>query len=152
MLDYDLAAMYGVDIRRLKENVRRNLSRFPSDFMFELTREEYNSLRSQIATLEKGRGKHSKYTAFAFTEQGISMLSSVLKSEKAIQANILIMRTFALIRQYAFNYKELHEKIISLEEKYNKSFNEIFKALEYLLQEKSNEVDFKNRKRIGFKN
>lgn len=94
MLDFDLAEMYGVETRRLKEAVRRNTLRFPADFMFELTREEYNSLRSQIATLEKGRGKFTKYSPFAFTEQGVAMLSSVLNSEKPSRSISLL---FALL-------------------------------------------------------
>src|SRR5690554_1660810 len=102
MLDYDLAEMYGVETKRLKESVRRNIDRFPSDFMFELTRDEYNSLRSQIASLKNGngRGNYSKYLPFAFTEQGVAMLSSVLNSKLAIQININIMRAFVAIRNY----------------------------------------------------
>jgi hypothetical protein len=154
MLDFDLAEMYGVETRRLKEAVRRNLSRFPPDFMFQLKKEEYNSLRSQFATLEKGkgRGKHSKYLPYAFTEQGVAMLSSVLNSEKAIQVNIIIMRTFILVRQYALDYIDLQNKITKLEKKYKKDFQGIIKALEHFLQEKASEEDFKNRQRIGFKN
>ena len=86
MLDFDLAEIYGVETKRLKEQVRRNIERFPDDFMFELTRDEYNSLRSQFATLEIGRGKYSKYLTFAFTEQGVAMLSTVLNSKLAIAA------------------------------------------------------------------
>ncbi|MCD0464361.1 ORF6N domain-containing protein [Flavobacterium sp. ENC] len=88
MLDSDLAMLYGVETKRLNEQVKRNLSRFPEDFMFQLTENEYDSLRSQIATLKKGRGAHQKYLPFVFTEHGILMLSSVLKSDKAIQTNI----------------------------------------------------------------
>ena len=153
MLDFDLAEMYEVETRVLKQAVRRNINRFPSDFLFELTNEEYRSLRSQFVTLEKGQGKgrYSKYLPFAFTEQGVAMLSSVLNSDKAIQVNIIIIRTFVLIRQYALNYKDLQDKITKLEKKHNKNYKEIFKALEYLLQKKNNEIDFKNRERIGFK-
>ena len=96
MLDYNLAVLYGVETKRLKERVRRNISRFPEDFMFELTPDEYDSLRTQFASLK--RGQHSKYTPFAFTEQGVAMLSSVLNSEKAVQVNIEIMRAFAKYR------------------------------------------------------
>jgi hypothetical protein len=119
MLDFDLAEMYEVENRVLKQAVRRNFSRFPKDFMFELTRDEYNSLRSQFVILEmKGRGKYSKYVPFAFTEQGVAMLSSVLNSEKAIEVNIVIMRTFVLVRQYALSHKDLTEKLKKLERKY----------------------------------
>jgi len=91
MLDADLANLYGVPIKRLNEQIRRNIRRFPSDFMIRLTREEYNSLRSQFATLDKGRGEHRKYLPYAFTEQGVAMLSSVLNSDRAVEVNIEIM-------------------------------------------------------------
>ena len=136
MLDFDLAEIYEVETRVLKQAVKRNINRFPSDFMFELTRTEYNFLRSQIVTLEKGRGRYSKYLPYAFTEQGVAMLSSVLNSERAIQVNIVIIRTFVLIRQSALSYGELSAKIKKLEKKYNKNFSETFKALEYLIAEK----------------
>ena len=153
MLDFHLAEMYEVETKVLKQTVKRNINRFPADFMFEISREEYNSLRSQIVTLEnkRGRGRHSKYLPYAFTEHGVAMLSSVLNSERAIDVNIAIIRTFVLVRQYALNYKELQEKIGKLEKKDNKNFKEIFKALEYLISEKQQQEDFKNRKRIGFK-
>jgi len=99
MLDFDLAKMYQVETKRLKEQVKRNIDRFPSDFMFELSREEYNSLRSQNATLDIGRGKYSKYLPLAFSELGVAMLSSVLRSNIAIKVNINIMRAFVSARQ-----------------------------------------------------
>ncbi len=151
MLDFDLAELYEVQTRVLKQAVRRNIDRFPPDFLFELTTKEYNALRSQSVTLEKGRGKYSKYLPFAFTEQGVAMLSSVLNSEKAIQVNIIIIRTFVLIRQFALNYKELHEKIMQLEKKYNKNFKQVFAALELLFQQKQQREDLENRRRIGYK-
>ena len=121
MLDFDLAEMYGTDTKRLKEAVRRNIRRFPEDFMFELTREEYNSLRSQIASLETGRGQHSKYSPFAFTESGVSMLSSVLNSETAIEINISIVRAFVALRRLLLsppvnNVKELQNEVRELKE------------------------------------
>jgi len=109
MLDRDLAELYGVEVRTLKQAVRRNLQRFPVDFMFELTKEEELFLRSQSVTL-KGRGRHSKYLAFAFTEQGVAMLSSVLKSERAIEVNIAIMRAFVQMRQMVATHEDLKEK------------------------------------------
>ncbi len=99
MLDHDLAELYGVETKNLKRQVRRNINRFPGDFMFELTHEEYSSLRCQNGTLKTGRGTYSKYTAFAFTASGIAMLSSVLTSETAAMANIRIMRAFVAIRK-----------------------------------------------------
>ena len=104
MLDFDLAALYQVETRTLKQAVRRNIERFPRDFMFELTQDEYNSLahniRSQFVILETGRGKYPKYAPFAFTEQGVAMLSSVLRSETAIRVNIAVMRAFVAMRNY----------------------------------------------------
>jgi ORF6N domain len=151
MLDRDLAEMYEVETRVLNQAVQRNISRFPSDFMFRLSKKEFEFLISQnVISKNAGRGGTRKMP-YAFTEQGVAMLSSVLKSEKAVQMNIIIVRTFVLIRQSALNYKDLAEKIKKLEKKYNKNFREIFKALEYLVSEKQTEEDFKNRTRIGFK-
>ena len=148
MLDFDLAEMYGVETKRLKEAVKRNASRFPVDFMFILTQKEFQGLRSQIATSKKGG---TRYLPFAFTEQGVAMLSSVLNSEKAIEVNIIIIRTFVLIRQFALTYKELQQKISKLEKKYNNNFKEIFQALNVLLTDKQQQEDFSKRERIGFK-
>ena len=107
MLDFDLATLYEIETKVLKQAVRRNSIRFPEDFMFELTEMEYKSLRSQFVTLKKGRGAHIKYMPFAFTEQGIAMLSSILNSEKAININIAIMRTFVLLRNSILNIEEI---------------------------------------------
>lgn len=151
MLDFDLAELYEVETKRLKEAVRRNLDRFPQDFMFELTIEEYSSLRTQFASLKKGRGQFTKFTPFAFTEQGIAMLSSVLNSQMAIQVNIQIIRAFVLIRQFAFSHSELTQKLKELETKYNKQFNDIYDALNYLINKDNQEIEQKERKKIGFK-
>jgi phage regulator Rha-like protein len=164
MLDFDLAELYGTETKRLKEAVRRNRKRFPSDFMFEITREEYNflrtqiaslnaakSLRPQIATLEKGRGRYSKYLPFAFTEQGVAMLASILNSQQAIEVNIQIVRAFVFIRQYALSHKDLTEKLKKLEHKYNKQFKDVYEAINYLLQKDKLETVQKKRKKIGFK-
>lgn len=129
MLDFDLALLYNVENKRLKEAVRRNVNRFPDDFMFELTKIEYDSLRSQIASLKNGRGQHLKYLPFAFTEQGIAMLSSVLNSEKAIEINISIIRAFVMMRQFTLSYSELKTRIEEIENQ----FPDIYKALNYLV-------------------
>lgn len=149
MLDADLAELYEVETKRLKEAVRRNIERFPEDFMFELTREEWESLRSQIATSNSRGGP--RYLPFAFTEQGVAMLSGVLKSQKAIEANIAIMRAFVAIRHFALTYKELSRKLAELEKQYNMQFGEVYKALNLLLREKQDRGEWKDRKRIGFK-
>lgn len=100
MLDKDLAELYGVEVKNLNKAVNRNIERFPEDFMFRLTKEEYDFLRFQNGTIKSGRGEHSKYLPYVFTEQGVAMLSGVLRSPIAIEANIRIMRTFVAVRQY----------------------------------------------------
>ena len=121
MLDFDLARLYGVETKALKQAVRRNPDRFPEDFMFTLSQEEYNSLkiniRSQFVTLEDGRGKYPKYAPFAFTELGVAMLSSVLRSETAIQANISIMRAFVQVREYLLTASSISAELKELRAK-----------------------------------
>jgi len=133
MLDSDLAELYGVETKRLNEQVRRNLKRFPEDFMFQLTLAEAESLRSQIATLEKGRGEHRKYLPLVFTEQGVAMLSSVLNSERAVQVNIAIMRTFVKLRQMLASNAELARKLAAMEKKYDSQFKVVFDAIRQLM-------------------
>ena len=147
MLDFDLSELYQIDNKVLKQSVRRNINRFPIDFMFELTRDEYNSLRSQFVTLENGRGKYSKYLPFAFTEQGIAMLSSVLKSEIAVEINISIMRTFVAIRKFASEYIELSKKIEEIEQ----NFPEIYQALNFLMEKDTSKDKQEERTKIGYK-
>lgn len=144
MLDLDLALLYNVETRVLKQAVRRNIKRFPEDFMFELSMDEYRVLRSQFVTLK--RGQHSKYPPFAFTEQGIAMLSGILNSDRAIQVNIAIMRTFVQVRTLMETNKELADKIAKLELKYDENFNIVFNALKQLINEKNEPI-----KKIGFK-
>lgn len=148
MLDFHLAELYEVPTKTLNLSVKRNISRFPKDFMFQVTADEYANLRFQNETSRHG-GR--RYLPYAFTEQGVSMLSSILNSEKAININIFIMRTFVLVRQYGLDYKELEKKINALEKRFNKDTRQIFAALEFLLEEKQQHEDFKNRPAIGFK-
>jgi dimeric dUTPase (all-alpha-NTP-PPase superfamily) len=145
LLDSDLAALYGVTTKRLNEQVRRNLKRFPMDFMYQLSEEEFESLRSHFATLNKSRGKHRKYLPYVFTEQGIAMLSSVLNSERAVEVNIQIMRTFVKLRELMSTHKDLALKLKELEKKYDSQFQLVFEAIRQIL-----EVEDKPRKRIGF--
>ena len=165
MLDFDLARLYQVETKALKQAVRRNLDRFPDDFMFTLSQEEYNALklniRSQFVTLnESSIGKYPKYPAFAFTEQGVAMLSSVLRSETAIQANIAIMRAFVQVREYLLTassvsseLKELRAKVdllTSREDEDRGNIDTLYKAIGELaarLEERKKEP----RPRIGFK-
>jgi phage regulator Rha-like protein len=146
MLDTDLAILYGVPTKRLNEQVRRNKKRFPSDFMFQLMPEEVERLRSQIATLKPGRGQHRKYSPYAFTEQGVAMLSSVLHSERAIQVNIAIMRAFVQLREMIGSNKTLARRLNELEKKYDYQFRVDFEAIRELMAEPEPKV-----KRIGFK-
>ena len=143
MFDFDLAEMYGVSTRRLKEAVRRNIERFPEDFMFELTTDEFQNLRSQIATSSWGG---SRYPPFAFTEHGAVMLASILNSETAVKASIFVVRTFIKLRQLISGYHELAERMDGLEEKYDSQFEKVIHALEGLAEKKK-----EPRKLIGFK-
>ena len=136
MLDADLAVLYGVETRTLNQAVQRNLERFPSDFIFQLTDEEA-ALRSQFVTLKKGRGQHRKYLPYAFTEQGVSMLSSVLRSPQAVQVNIEIMRAFVRMRQLQLTNDDMGKKLAALEKKYERhdaQFRVVFQAIRELME------------------
>lgn len=145
MLDFDLAALYEVETRALKQAVKRNLIRFPKDFMFELSQDEIDEVVSQNVIPSKSHLGGA--IPFAFTEQGVAMLSSILKSEKAALVNIAIMRTFVMIRRYAMTYEELAQKIQELESKYD----DVQEVLNQLLLGKEREIDWEKRERIGFK-
>ena len=150
MLDFDLAEMYEVENRALKQAVKRNIDRFPDDFMFQLTKPEWSEVITNCDNLPENI-KFSPATPFAFTEQGVAMLSSILKSKKALQVNIAIMRTFVFMRQYALNHEDLTANLKRLETKYDKQFADVYEALNYLVSEKQKQVDFEKRKRIGYK-
>ena len=145
MLDADLAELYGVPTKRLNEAVRRNATRFPEDFMFQITAEEAENLRSQIATSSLWGGR--RYLPLAFTEQGVSMLSSVLNSERAIQVNVAIMRAFVRIRKLLTSHKDLARKLEALEGKYDAQFKVVFDAIRALM-----EPPKVQRRKIGFHN
>ncbi len=129
MLDNDLAELYGVPTKRLNEQVRRNLRRFPDDFMFQLTDEEAVILRSQFATSKRG-GR--RYLPYVFTEQGVAMLSTVLNSERAIEVNIAIMRVFVKLREMISSHKDLAKRLDDLEKKYDAQFKVVFDAIRQL--------------------
>ncbi|MFB9078110.1 ORF6N domain-containing protein [Flavobacterium procerum] len=151
MLDSDLASLYDVETKRLNEQVKRNLSRFPEDFMFQLTENEYNSSRSQIATLKNGRGSNLKYLPYAFTEHGILMLSSILKSDKAIQTNIQIMRIFTKVRQMLLDTTEIKVDILQIQKKlenHDKNIELVFSYLDELTDKKES---YGERVKIGYK-
>jgi len=142
MVDQDLADLYSVQTKILKQAVRRNIDRFPEDFMFKLTKEEFDDLRSQIVTSSWGG---TRYQSMAFTEQGVAMLSSVLKSQRAVQVNIQIMRAFSKLREMLSTHKDLKKKIEEMEKQYDENFRIVFEAIKQLL-----ETDAKPRKKIGF--
>lgn len=148
MLDFDLAILYETETKRLKEAIRRNIDRFPSDFMFEITKSEFEILRTQIATSKRGG---VRYLPFAFTEQGVAMLSSVLNSSKAIQINMQIVRAFVFVRQYALSHQDLTERLMELEGRYDQKFNDVYEALNYLLEKDTLTTEQKERQRIGYK-
>ena len=145
LLDFDLAEMYQVETKNLKRAVRRNIERFPEDFMFELTESENEDLRCNFGTSSWGG---SRYPPFAFTEQGVAQLSSVLNSPLAIQVNISIIRAFVALRQYALGYAELNRKLEDFMIETNMQFSDIYQALTELASQR--EQENKPRKRIGF--
>jgi hypothetical protein len=143
MLDYDLAELYEIETRILKQAVRRNIERFPEDFMFELTKEEFENLRSQIVTSSFGG---TRYMPFAFSEQGVAMLSSVLNNSKAIEINIAIMRTFVMLRNSILSLEDISKRITEVEKK----FPDIYEALNYLMNTNQKEIEQKERNKIGY--
>ncbi len=144
MLDRDLAELYEIETKQLKRAVRRNIDRFPADFMFELTKAELENWRCQFGT-SKGEKKGLRYQPLAFTEQGVAMLSSILRSMRAIQANIQIMRAFIRLRQMISTHKDLKKKIAAMERKYDEHFAIVFEAIKQLLEE-----DGKPKRKIGY--
>jgi len=132
MIDRDLAILYGVETKALKRAVKRNIDRFPEDFMFQLSKEEYAEFsRRQFGALK--RGELSKYLPYAFTENGVAMLSSILRSKRAIQVNIQIMRTFTKIREMLISHKDLARRLDDLEKKYDSQFRVVFDTIRQLL-------------------
>ena len=152
MLNSDLSELYGVETKRLKEQVKRNSVRFPEDFMFELTIEEHQQLKTQLN--QTGRGEHSKYPPFVFTEHGVLMLSSILKSDRAIKVNIQIMRIYVKIREMMMLDKDILIRLESIDQKLAGHDHQILAIFEYLKQfekAKQKELEQKDRTMIGFK-
>ena len=144
MMDRDLAALYGVETAQLKRAVKRNIERFPEDFMFKLTKHELEDWRCQFG-ISNGVKMGLRYLPMVFTEQGVAMLSSILRSKRAISVNIQIMRTFIQLRQMLTTHKDLKRKIEDMEKKYDQQFRVVFEAIKQLLKTES-----KPRKKIGF--
>ncbi|MBA3900644.1 MAG: ORF6N domain-containing protein [Bacteroidetes bacterium] len=151
LLDFDLAELYEVETKRLNEAVKRNIARFPEKFMFRLDENEWDLMRSQFAAASNQGKRNIGVTPFAFTEHGVTMLASVLRSPKAIQMNIAIVEAFIALKEFAINYKELSEKLNLLESKYNRSFKDVYEAINYLLKKDKIETTQKERKEIGYK-
>ncbi len=152
MLDFDLAEMYDTETKYLKRAVKNNIKRFPPDFMFELTKIEWETLRFNFSTSNQRGG--IRYLPYAFTEQGLAMLSGILNSDKAIEVNIAIMRAFVMLRQYALTYKEFGEKLATIEskfDKHDKQFEDVYEAINLLMQDKEEKTKHEERERIGFK-
>ncbi|QEC67103.1 ORF6N domain-containing protein [Panacibacter ginsenosidivorans] len=165
MIDRDLAALYEIETKSLNLAVKRNLKRFPKDFMFQLTKEEWDSLRFQIETLEKqqyplrlqnetSKRGGTRYLPYAFTEQGVAMLSGILNSDKAINMNIAIMRAFVEIRRILLKENDVKEQMKEIKERlgeHDVQLNQIYDAMENLLDEKAAQRKWGERERIGFK-
>jgi hypothetical protein len=146
-LDADLAILYAIQPKRLNEQVKRNRRRFPRDFMFRLTAKEARALRSQIATIDVGRGRHRKYPPYAFTEHGVVMLASVLNSEVAVRVSLQIVRTFVRLRAAIAAHTELARKLDQLERKYDGQFTAVFEAIRRLMPPPAS----KPKRAIGFR-
>jgi phage regulator Rha-like protein len=147
MLSHHLAGLYEVSHKALIQAVKRNLKRFPDDFMFQLNESEFRSLRSQIVTLEMGRGRYPKYRSYAFTEQGIAMLSAVLRSDRAIRVSIDIVRVFVKLREYVLKDQTLVRRINAMEKKFDGQFQTVFQEIRELIgRERAT-----SRRRIGFR-
>ncbi len=151
VLDSDLAAMYEVETKVFNQAIKRNIDRFPEEFMFQLTREEFKSLRSQIVTSNRGG---TRYIPFAFTEHGITMAASILKSDTAIRMNIAIVRAFIELRKFASQYSEIIVQLKDLKDRvgnHDAHLDKIYEALDRLLTKQDEEIDWEARQRIGFK-
>jgi len=150
MLDFDLAELYEVETRVLNQAVKRNIDLFPTDFMFRLTEEEWETMSSQfVMTYPEKRPKTA--LPIAFTEHGVTMLANVLKSKKARQTSISIVRAFITLKEFVLNYAELSNKLKEIEATYNQQFKDVYDAINYLLQKDKTTIEQKERRRIGFR-
>ncbi|MDO9261020.1 MAG: ORF6N domain-containing protein [Flavobacteriaceae bacterium] len=158
MLDFDLASLYEVETRVLNQAIKRNMESFPEDFMFRLTKDEWESMSSQIVMtsssqsvmMDLPKNRTGKYLPYAFTEHGVTMLASILKSPKARQMNIAIVRAFVTLRKAILDLKYFQEQLKELEEKYDKQFSDIFQAIHFLIAEKEKMNQQDKRNRIGY--
>jgi len=153
MLDFDLADLYEVETRVLNQAVKRNINRFPIDFMFQLSEEEWNLVSSSQNVMMNNfpKNRNLKYLPYAFTEHGVTMLASVLRSDKAVEVNIAIVRAFIALREWAMNHKELAFKISELEDKYDMQLMDIYAALNSLIESNKDQTNWEDRTPIGYK-
>ncbi|HBI34320.1 MAG TPA: DNA-binding protein [Candidatus Moranbacteria bacterium] len=149
MLDMDLALLYGVETKAMNRAVKRNMDRFPMDFMFQLNAQEFENLRYQFGTSSYG-GR--RYLPYVFTEQGVAMLSGILNSKRAIEVNVQIIRTFVKLREMIISNKELRIKMEDMERKYDKRFKVVFDTLRSLIENNKKEILIEKKEAIGFKN
>lgn len=150
MLDFDLSDLYEVETKYLNLAVKRNRDRFPERFMFRLTIEEWAMMRSQFVTASNQSKRNVHVTPFAFTEHGVTMLASVLRSEKAIQINIAIVEAFIALREFALSHKDLSLKLRQLELQFNKKFDDVYSVLDHLLDKDDANKKQMDRKKIGY--
>lgn len=152
MLDFDLAALYEVETRVLNQAIKRNIESFPDDFMFRLTKEEWEEISSsQIVMMDKPKNRTGKYLPYVFTEHGVTMLASVLKSDKARKMNIAIVRAFVALRRTMLNIETLQSQIKDLETKFDSQFYDIFEAIQFLMTENKEIATHYERNKIGYK-
>ncbi|MCF8423446.1 MAG: ORF6N domain-containing protein [Bacteroidia bacterium] len=150
MLDYDIAELYEVETRILNQAVKRNIDIFPQDFMFQITSKEWQDMSSQIVMTSVNK-RPKTALPLVFTEHGVTMLANILKSKKARQTSIAIVRAFIALKQFALTNTELNNKLKELEKTYNKQFKDVYEAINYLLQKDRQEINQKERKQIGYK-
>ena len=150
IFDYDIAELYEVETRILNQAVKRNIDIFPQDFMFQITSKEWQDMSSQIVMTSVNK-RPKTALPLVFTEHGVTMLANILKSKKARQTSIAIVRAFIALKQFALTNTELNNKLKELEGKYNKQFKDVYEAINYLLQKDKQETSQKERKQIGYK-
>lgn len=151
ILDFDIADLYETETKVLNQAIKRNIARFPAKFMFRLSAREWNKMRSQIVTASHQKRRNSTVTPYAFTEHGVAMLASVLKSQKAIKTNIAIVEAFIELKEFALNYKDVSKKLAELEACYDEQFKEVFQAIKYLLNKDNLAKKQLKRRKIGYK-
>lgn len=150
MFDFHLAELYEVETRALNQAVKRNIDLFPEDFMFQLSEEEWKTMSSQIVMTYLSK-RPKKAIPLVFTEHGVAMLANVLKSKKARLTSVAVVRAFIALKQFALSHRELSTKLLELENRYNKKFKDVYEAINYLLKKDKAEIEYRQRRQVGFK-